>query len=517
MADPRRLSILLVRPENVPPDLLRQLAADALVDLSIDAVGSISDAVAKAAATAPDAVVISGSAVPAEVARFPAGLPVFVVADVTVPEENGLILGGAAGVFPESRLARLPTALVRESSRAVEHASLLQAEADRTRLLAQLVHAQKMEAIGTLAGGLAHDLNNVLMGILGNAEMAAEDIGIGHPAQSNLADVIRAANRAREVVQRVLTFSRKREPARRSDQLPQVVDDAVVLLRATLPATIELLVRHEPGPPPVSIDANQINQVITNLATNARDAIGSRPGTITISSSVIDVDRTLARTHVNLAVRRYVRLSVTDDGPGIPPNLLPRVFEPFFTTKAPGAGTGLGLAVAHGIIEEHEGAITVESTMGHGTTVHIYLPAIEPARTGDDPGAAAPRGAGEAVLLVDDEAMVVRIGARMLERLGYRVTAADSATAALEIFAAEPARFQVVISDLTMPGHTGLDLARRFRTLNPQIKFILTTGHLGAEQQALPDTDALLTKPFAAARLAQVLDAVLHRHESVTP
>ncbi len=516
MADPRRLGILLVRPEIVAPDLLRQQAAEALVDLTIEVVGSIADAAARAALAGPDAVVIGGPVTVAEVARFPARLPVFVVAEVTAAEENALILTGAAGVFAPGRLSRLPTALARESTIAVEHASLLQAETDRTRLLAQLVHAQKMEAIGTLAGGLAHDLNNVLMGILGNAEMAAEDVGSSHPAQGNLADVIRAANRARDVVQRVLTFSRKREPARRSDQLPQVVDDAVVLLRATLPATIELVVRHEPDPPPVSIDANQINQVITNLATNARDAIGSRPGTITISSAVIDVDRTLARTHVNLAVRRYVRLSVADDGPGIAPDILPRVFEPFFTTKAPGAGTGLGLAVAHGIIEEHDGAITMESTMGRGTTVRLYLPALEPARTSDDAGAATPRGAGEAVLLVDDEAMVVRIGVRMLERLGYRVTAADSAAAALELFRAEPSRFQVVISDLTMPGHTGLDLARRFRALNPQIKFILTTGHLGAEQHALPDTDALLTKPFAASRLAQVLNEVLHPHESIT-
>lgn len=412
---------------------------------------------------------------------------------------------------PFERTDRLETVLSLFAARAGAELERRGAEAERASLQAQLVQAQKMEAIGTLAGGIAHDFNNILMGILGNAEMALEELTSWHPAVANLNEVIRAGTRARDAVQRILTFSRKQEPIRRTVALHTIVSEAAILLRATLPSTIDLVVQPIKDAPLVHVDPSQIHQVLMNLATNAAHAIGNRTGAITLREAVVNVDRDLAATSVGLTERRYLRLSVHDSGHGMDPVTLGRIFEPFFTTKAPGEGTGLGLAVAHGIIEEHDGAILVESKVGQGTVFHLYFPALDRAKvpvTG--PTAVIPIGRGEHLLLVDDDAAIVRIGRRMLERLGYRVTAVESAREALTTFLANPADFDLVISDLTMPGKTGLELAREIKAAAPRIKFLLTTGHPDAfDQTQVPEIDAVLSKPFATARLGHEVDRIL--------
>ena len=409
---------------------------------------------------------------------------------------------------PLERSDRVATILRLFAARAGAELERRHAEAQRAVLQAQLVQAQKMEAIGTLAGGIAHDFNNILMGIMGNAEMAFEDLATWHPAASNLAEVIRGANRARDLVQRILTFSRKREPARQSVGLRSVIEEAVVLLRASLPSTIELVAQLTADAPQIEADPGQLHQVLMNLAANAAHAIGRQPGTITIREAVVLVDRALAADHVELSERRYLRLSFSDTGVGMEPGIVARMFEPFFTTKAPGEGTGLGLAVVHGIVEDHDGAILVESALGQGTTFHLYFPVLEPAEA--PTSEPIPRGRGEHILLVDDEPAIVRVGKRMLERLGYRVTAAQSAAEALAMFLADPAGFDLVISDLTMPEKTGLDLARDVKAAAPGTKFLLTTGLPDAIDRPLqPAIDAVLSKPFATARLAHMVERIL--------
>ena len=412
---------------------------------------------------------------------------------------------------PFERTDRLETVLSLFAARAGAELERRGAETERASLQAQLVQAQKMEAIGTLAGGIAHDFNNILMGILGNAEMALEELASWHPAVANLNEVIRAGTRARDAVQRILTLSRKQEPVRRTVALHTIVSEAAILLRATLPSTIDLVVQPVKDAPLVHVDPSQVHQVLMNLATNAAHAIGNRAGTITLREAVVTVDRDLAAASLQLTERRYLRLSVHDSGHGMDPVTLGRIFEPFFTTKAPGEGTGLGLAVAHGIIEEHDGAILVESKVGQGTAFHLYFPALERAVlpvTG--PTAVIPIGRGEHVLLVDDDSAIVRIGRRMLERLGYRVTAVEGAREALTAFLANPADFDLVISDLTMPGKTGLELAREIKAAAPRIKFLLTTGHPDAfDQTQVPEIDAVLCKPFATARLGHEVDRIL--------
>ncbi len=424
------------------------------------------------------------------------------------PEDRSLGLMAVMDSKPLERSDRVATILRLFGGRAGAELERRHAEAQRAVLQAQLVQAQKMEAIGTLAGGIAHDFNNILMGIMGNAEMALEDLAAWHPAAPNLAEVLRGANRARDVVQRILTFSRKREPARQSIALGSVIEEAVVLLRASLPSTIELVAELTADTPLIEADPGQLHQVLMNLAANAAHAIGRKAGTITIRETVVMVDRELAANHVELSERRYLRLSFSDTGAGMEPGVVARMFEPFFTTKAPGEGTGLGLAVVHGIVEDHDGAILVESAVGQGTTFHLYFPVLEPAET--IPAAPIPRGHGEHILLVDDEPAIVRIGKRMLERLGYRVTTAQTAGEALTAFLADPTGFDLVISDLTMPGKTGLDLARDIKTAAVGTKFLLTTGQPDAiDRTTTPAIDAVLSKPFATARLAHMIERIL--------
>jgi CheY-like chemotaxis protein/two-component sensor histidine kinase len=319
--------------------------------------------------------------------------------------------------------------------------------------------------------------------------------------------VLKASQRAKELVLQILTFSRRQEQERRPMRLQPVLKEAMKLLRASLPATIEIRAGIDANAPTVLADATQIHQIIMNLATNAAHAMSGRPGELGVGLRTINADADFARAHPDLRMGRYASLSISDTGCGMDRATIQRIFEPFFTTKAPGEGTGLGLAVVHGIVKSHEGAVTVYSEPGKGTTFHLYFPIHESAAVETVPETEAiVRGSGERVLFVDDEASLASLGKKMLERIGYQVTTKTSSSEALAAFRAEPGRYDLVITDLTMPNLTGTDLAVELLKLRPDLPIILATGFGGSMNSAKAQTlglRELLMKPVTAQSLAE--------------
>jgi PAS domain S-box-containing protein len=351
---------------------------------------------------------------------------------------------------------------------------------EQKHLEESLRRAQKMEAIGQLAGGIAHDFNNILGCILGYAELAVQDAGGNVAVQSDLQEIQKASLRAKDLVRQILTFSRQQEQERRPILLRTVILEALTLLRASLPATIEIESKLADDGLLVMADASQIHQVILNLATNAAHAMRGR-GRLKVELGPMHVDEDLAALHTDLHVGPYVRMAVVDSGCGMDHETLQHIFEPFFTTKAPGEGTGLGLAVVDGIVRGHEAAITVYSEVGQGTAFHLYFP-VHGARDvpASQPVVQRTSGAGEHVLLVDDEPALAALCSRILERAGYRVTVRTNAREALELFRSDPADFDLVITDFTMPDLNGVDLAAEIQRVRPGLRIILVTGFGGS-------------------------------------
>jgi PAS domain S-box-containing protein len=378
------------------------------------------------------------------------------------------------------------------------------------RLEEQLFQAQKMEAIGTLAGGVAHDFNNILTGISGNTQLVMMDLPAGHPAQEGLKHVIQASQRAKDLVNQILTFSRRQEQRRAPLQVHTVVEEALKLLRPSLPATIEIATRLEPAGPPVLADATQLHQVLMNLATNAAAALAASGGRLEIIQDVVEVDEQAVRQHPQLRCGRFVRLVVSDTGCGMDAVTLERIFDPFFTTKAPGRGTGLGLAVVHGIVQQHEGIILVYSDPGKGTTFQVYLPVCAEVAVNASPGPAGllPRGQGERILVVDDEELVLRVAVGMLGHLGYRPSAHRDGFSALQALRGNPGQYDLVMTDLTMPKMTGVMLAAEIRRVRPDIPIVLCTGFGGATEREEIIRLGLrgpLLKPFLLEGLALIV------------
>lgn len=388
-----------------------------------------------------------------------------------------------------------------------------QAETRQAKLEAQLRQAQKMEAIGTLAGGIAHDFNNILGAIIGYSELAALDLEETHPAQSHLAEVLRAGNRAKELVRQILTFSRQEEHERKPIHMQSVLDEALKLLRATLPSTIEIRRQIDLQAPPIIGDATQIHQVMMNLGTNAWHAMNEQGGVLEVSLTGFDVDSDFAQSHADLRKGRYVRLMISDTGCGMDRDMLERVFEPFFTTKAPGAGTGLGLAVVHGVVKRHEGAISVYSERGNGTTFNLYFPAHEiETQVALPESVSIPTGHGERILFVDDEAPLATLSKSMLERLGYRVTVQTSSLEALATFSAHSDEFDLVITDQTMPSLSGADLAKLVLDIRPGLPVILATGYsttINPEKAKAIGIRELLQKPNTTQTLGEAIRRAL--------
>jgi nitrogen-specific signal transduction histidine kinase/CheY-like chemotaxis protein len=385
---------------------------------------------------------------------------------------------------------------------------------ERRRAEDALRRAQKLEALGTLSGGIAHDFNNLLAAIVGNVRIAREDVPATSPAQEALSEAAKAGVRATELVKRILAFSRPGGTERAALQLRPIVDEACKLLRSTLPAMIEIDVRCEEPLPAVEADGNQIHQVVVNLVTNAAHAIGQRSGRIQVALAAVMVHEERARLSPDLQAGHFVCLSVSDDGCGMDAATLERVFDPFFTTKPAGQGTGLGLSVVHGIVRSHGGAITVYSQPGQGTTFRVYLPTIAQGESAKASAGqhAKVRKAAEHVLFVDDEAALVRLGTRQLMRYGYRVTGHTDPHQALAAFLAAPESFDAVITDMSMPGMSGLELVRQLKALRPDIAVIMTTGYLAPEDQALPQAagvSEVILKPDNIDQLAAALERQL--------
>ena len=355
---------------------------------------------------------------------------------------------------------------------------------ERKQLTDQLHLAQKMEALGTLAGGVAHDFNNILGAIIGNVELAAQDVGPGHPALESLDEIRKASRRAKELVQRILAFSRQQPRARSVIALRPVIEEATKFLRASLPAGVALATTYADDTPAVIADPTQIEQVLLNLCTNAWQALPELVGRIDIRLDGV----TASAADTSLATGRWARLTVTDNGVGMDGTTLDRVFEPFFSTKSPGQGTGLGLSVVHGIVEAHGGVIDVQSEPGKGTTFKIYFPAAStPAASVAAETILHPRPApapGLHVLYLDDEEALVFLVARTLERLGYRVSGYTRWETALAALRTDAAQFDLVVTDLNMPDGSGLDLARELHRLRPALPVLLVSGYISDELHA---------------------------------
>ena len=356
------------------------------------------------------------------------------------------------------------------------------AELERQTLERQLRESQRMESIGTLAGGIAHDFNNILAAILGNVALARQDVGVAHPAQTNLAQIQRAGLRARALVQQILTFSSRRDPGLLQVQpLGSIVEETLSLLRATLPATVRLEAVPCDDDVPVRADATQLQQVLMNLATNAWHALPASGGRIEIGIARLDAEAAaaVAAALPGLPAGALAHLWVRDNGSGMDAATRTRIFDPFFTTKPVGMGTGLGLSVVHGIVRAHQGAIDVDSAPGQGSCFHLYFPSPDGAAdsSGDDAAdGSSTDGGGHRVLLVDDDEVVVLMAERLLQRAGYQVSSCGRSGDALARVAADPQAFDVVVTDFNMPEMSGLELASALHQLRPDLPLVLSSG-----------------------------------------
>jgi PAS domain S-box-containing protein len=377
------------------------------------------------------------------------------------------------------------------------------------------LRSQKLEALGVLAGGIAHDFNNMLLVIQGNAQLAGLQTGEKHEAQVHLTEILNASERAGDLVRRILAFSRPQKAKHKRLQLGSVIEDALKLVRHTLPATIEIRTSLAADVPQVEADVTQIHQIIVNLATNAAHAIGTRAGLIEIrlDEVALPAEALLAAT-ADVRPGRYARLAMRDNGCGMSRETLVRVFDPFFTTKPVGQGTGLGLSIVHGIVQSAGGAVTVESEPDKGTTFQLYFPAAQSAGEGSGTEASAPllQGTGQHVLFVDDEEAVVRLATLALTRLGYRVTACSDATVALRHFRRDPLAFDAVVTDLAMPGLSGFDCAREILKLRPDVPIVLASGYVRPEDELTAKRigiRAVVGKPAALEQLGALLAEIL--------
>ncbi len=385
-------------------------------------------------------------------------------------------------------------------------------EAEKAGLETRLRQSQRLESIGTLAGGIAHDFNNILAAVIGYADMALDEIRPTHPAHQMIAQVLKASNRAKDLVQHILMFSRKAEQKLGPVHVSTVVGEALTLLRATTPATIRIDAELDSGMGVILADPTQIHQIVMNLCTNAAQALEETGGRIHISVADVDLAGEDLDPAPGLSPGPHVALTFKDSGPGVDPAHIDKIFDPYFTTKEVGKGSGMGLAVVHGIVQSHGGMITVESAPGEGTTFRICFPRMASAAPEAlVVGETLPTG-DEHILLVDDESMLVEIGTEMLTRLGYTVTGMEDSLAALAAFKAEPKRFDLVITDQTMPNLTGSELATAMLEIDPEARIILCTGHttrIDEAQARRMGIRAFLLKPLVKGEIARLIRSVL--------
>jgi nitrogen-specific signal transduction histidine kinase/ActR/RegA family two-component response regulator len=385
------------------------------------------------------------------------------------------------------------------------------AQAEKQALAEQLQHAQKMEAIGTLAGGIAHDFNNILGGIMGFAQLGCLTVK-DESAVEKFAKIMTASERAQELVQQILTFSRQNEQSRQPIRIDLILKEALKLLRASIPAHVEIR-RYVPVIETcVLANGTQIHQVIMNLCTNAYHAMEKQGGELSVRLERMTPKRGAADIPAELWGVGCLEMTISDTGCGMEGDTLKRIFDPYFTTKSQGKGTGLGLSVVHGIVESHGGNIRVDSIPGRGTTFRLLFPEVAAEARVSDEAAALGTGSGEHVFLVDDEAIILDMGTELLTTLGYTVTTTQDPQAALENIRRDPYKVDLVITDLAMPALKGDDLARALHEIRADLPVVLCTGFNDPEQKC-PDADrlfkGLLLKPFNAGDLQKAIQTAL--------
>ena len=389
----------------------------------------------------------------------------------------------------------------------------MRSEEEKLKLKAQLLQAQKMEAIGTLAGGIAHDFNNILSAILGYTEIACDSLPPGSVILNYLDKVLEASQRASNLVKQILAFSRQESTEYVSLQPSFIIKEAIEILRSSLPSTITIKPRIDSGTKSILADPTQLHQVLMNLCTNAFHAMEKSGGILEINLEDREISEKDLKDQPGVQPGNFVVLSIKDSGQGIPPEIRDKIFDPYFTTKDVGKGTGMGLSIVHGIIKKYGGFIICESTVGTGTVFKVYLPSVpqEITSTTKLPIESASRGK-ECILFVDDEEMLTALGKVMLERLGYEVVIGTSSLAALEIFLRNPNRFDAVITDQTMPGMTGIELAEKIMRIRPDLPIILCTGYstvINEDQAKGKGIRAFAMKPLSQKGLATILRDVL--------
>jgi PAS domain S-box-containing protein len=390
----------------------------------------------------------------------------------------------------------------------------VRAEEERSLLRDQLLEAQKFEALGTLAGGIAHDFNNIIAMIGTNAELARAEASNELSVRASLSEILSATIRAKDVVRQILLFSRKQETAFATESLFPIIDSALSFLSAALPANVEIRITVEPSIPPVRANASQIYQVLMNLGTNAAYAM-SAGGVLSVGVELVDSTNVKGARPGDLRTGKYVHMSVQDTGAGMSGETLNRIFEPFFTTKGP-EGTGLGMSVVHGIVKAHSGTISVESELGRGSTVHVYLPAMlgNPAGVPQD-GEQAVRGNGQHIMYIDDERALGSAMERILVLLGYRCTIYTDPQVALDALRGNPGRFDAIISDVIMPMLSGIDVAREIGAISPSIPVALTSGRIDQDMETLVDrknVKAWLSKPATLEEIGSALAIMLQNN-----
>jgi len=391
--------------------------------------------------------------------------------------------------------------------------SMQLAQVERQELEEQFRQTQKLEALGTLAGGIAHDFNNILAAIISFAELAKMDNPANDELHENLNQILKAGNRATSLVRQILWFSRQQKQTRRTIQLEPVIKEALGLIRATLPATIEIDSHLDKNLPDVLADGSQLHQVVMNLCANAAHAMREQHGQLRVELAALQVDDSGTSTNLELRAGEYVRLTISDTGHGMDETTRKRIFEPFFTTKSPGEGTGLGLSVVHGIIKGHDGIITVQSTPGQGSSFTILLPAVRSTVATDKrEHGPIPTGNGERILFVDDEPDLCEAASRMINRLGYVPVIFNSSDAAWQAIQSKPDDYDLLVSDVTMPTMTGTDLARNVLNLRPKFPIVLTSGYTGGMSEGFIrelGIRELVLKPLDYQSLARAINRAL--------
>jgi signal transduction histidine kinase/CheY-like chemotaxis protein len=404
------------------------------------------------------------------------------------------------------------TNLIIRDNRAVGLRGILIDLTEQKKLESRLRQGQKMEAIGKLAGGIAHDFNNIIGIILGNAELAIDDVPDWNPARHNLEEVRIASLRAKDVVRQLLSFARKTMLEKKPTNIIPIITESLSLLRSSIPTSIEIRQNIPKDVNTILADPTQIHQVLINLCTNANHAMPDG-GIFEVSLKHATFDENAAAQYTDLNPGRYVNLIVRDTGHGIPNEEIDRIFEPYFTTKEVGKGTGMGLAVVHGIVKEHNGIITVESELGKGTTFSIFFPVVtKEAAAKDETNEKLPTG-NEKILFVDDEESIVKLGCQRLERLGYKVEATISPIEALELFRSKPNQFDLIITDMTMPLMTGDKLVREILNIRPDMPAIISTGFsekIDEKKAKTIGAVGYIEKPHDKIELAKIVRQVLN-------